>query len=63
MICVLEKNQIELRHHRKDPTDMNSGKLMDTQRELRTTMLSDSGASAKKDQGSNFLARHPKLSI
>ena len=32
-------------------------------RELRMSMLSDSGASAKKDQGSNFLARHPKLSI
>ena len=31
--------------------------------DLRTSMLSDSGASAKKDQGSNFLVRHPKLSI
>ena len=63
MICILGGDQIELPHHRKDPTDMNSGKLTDTQRELRTTMLSDSGASAKKDQGSNFLTRHPKLSI
>ena len=63
MICVLGRNQTKLRHHRKDPTDMNSGKLTDVQRDLRTSMLSDSGASAKKDQGSNFLVRHPKLSI
>ena len=30
---------------------------------LRASMLSDSGASTKEDQGSNFLVRHPKLSI
>ena len=35
MICVLGRNQTELRHQRKDPTDMKSGKLTDIQRTLK----------------------------